>query len=337
MLETIIDRYLADCLKQGKDRKYYFRSFLLYFADKPTTWQNFCAWYMDGINNNLEKKYAAETLYTKWCLIKAAYTHSVNIGLIEEKDNPFYKRVLPPSMKQAMKRKRIDEHKPVIANHAVIENFLVFFLKRKSEETNVRLIALLAYYTGMRVNEICTLKWTDIKTNWLHLQNTKERNPRKVSLDDNALSVIAEARNISAKYEHVFPSSENPANSVSPKVIAVLIARHWRAYRKANKDADFNFSFKSLRTAYIQAAQFNGHTIEGIKKQVGHRSVYITDYSYNGSACTRSINDFSTNPKNEVIHELSKMLRTEIIQEEVIGLDLPRFLAAIKEHIRVST
>jgi pyrrolidone-carboxylate peptidase len=83
--------------------------------------------------------------------------------------------------------------------------------------------------------------------------------------------------------------------------------------------------------------QYTGQSREAIKKAVGHRSVYITDYSYNGSICSRAIEEFTHNPKNETIELVSSILRREVSEEEVMTLDVPLFSSRIKEIISECT
>jgi len=330
-IQEIIEKYQSEALKKRPIG--YFKTFEIFFADRPINKQTINAWIVDGLNKRLEKPYKSETLYTKYSLLRAAYMYCEQCGEITNKENPFTGHILPPQIKQAFKRMRKAEYLPIKIIHDVIEQFLYGFLKGRSEIINIRQIAILAYFTGMRINEVCSLKWEQIKTNWIYLSDTKERVPRSVALEEGALSEIQSVRKQKGS-PYVFPNSKNPALPVSSKVVSYVFIRHWKKFQKTCPEANFHFSFKLLRTAYIQKAQYNGHSIEGIKKQVGHRSVYITDYSYNGSACERSMDEFRSNPRNEIIEKISGILRREIDVDDVRAIDIDLFIEKVKELIR---
>jgi len=330
LLKEVIEKYQAEALKTHSPG--YFNTFLIYFADRPVTRQNVNAWLVDGISDRLEKKYKAETLYTKLCLIKAAYNYCEQCGEFPQEENPFFRFVLPPQLRQALRRKRNAEYKPVEIDHDVIESFLLFYMNATREDKYLQDIALLAYYTGMRLAEIVSLRWESVKTDWIYIKSPKERSPRRVALDESALKVLLSIPQ-NPKSEYVFFEPDDPSRHVSTKNTSLLIRRYWHRFKKGKSYITCDFTFKTLRAAYIQKSQTNGHSIEAIKKQVGHKSVYITDFAYNGSASTRTIEDFTQNPKNEFIARIASTLRQEISLEDLRCLDLNKFVLKVKEFI----
>ena len=113
-------------------------------------------------------------------------------------------------------------------------------------------------------------------------------------------------------------------------MVGKLIKKHWYKFAK-EKGEKVSFTFKSLRTAYIQSSHINGMPIEAIRKQVGHRSVRITDYSYNGSLCEKAIDEISLNPKYEVIREVSKILLNKLDENDVMRIDVDIFAEKVMQ------
>jgi len=329
-IKEVIEKYRTEHLS-NKRVSGYFKTFEIYFANRELNKRTITEWLLDGLNHRLEKKYSADSLQTKYYLIRAAYMYCWHCGCLTEAENPFVGYSLPPQVKKQHRQMRVDEYTAPHIDHDIFEDFLFNFLKERGIEQNIQSMGLLAYFTGMRINECCTLKWTDVHADYIQLDKTKERHPRKVALGFYAMQVLQDIRQSASPY--VFPCSADPTQPQSSKALTVNFSRHWRKYGKTNPAAKFQFSFKTLRTAFIQMAQYNGLAIEWIKKQVGHRTLYITDYSYNGSLCTRAIAEFNRNPANEMIYEISAMLRREISPDDVRAIDVQEFKRLVKEAI----
>jgi integrase len=330
-IQEVFKKYDAECLKHS--RLGYMKTLFNYFEKRTVDYQNINAYITDGLNGRLKTKYKAATIYTQFNLIRAAYMYCEHLGAVSTQENPFAGHPLPPQIKMQFRRKRKSEYKPVAVEHSVFEIFIFSFLEKRSKDTDLQRICALAYYTGMRLSECCELKWTDIKTNYILLKQTKERFDKKVPLNKFALHLI---QSIRKKGKYVFCSPDDKNAHVLSVVISELTRRQWTKYQKENPAVNFAFSFKSLRTAFIQNMQFDGQSIEGIKKAVGHRSTYITDHAYNGSLCTRAIEEFLESPKNEIISKVSGILRREIDDEIVRGIDVEIFVEKVKQAVRES-
>ena len=330
-LQEIVKVYSEEHLKY--DRMFYMKPLFDFFEDKEITYSNFKQWLFAGLNNKILKRngkpFAAETIYTQMCLIKSAFKYCEDSGFIDKSENIFNGEVLSPQMKNAFKKKRDKEYKPVEVKHDLFENFIFEYLPEYSKESNLFEICALAYYTGMRLNEICKVEWKDVKTNFIWVKNTKERLDRKAALDKNALTLM-QSINRYRNDVYVFPSYTNRDTHILSGVVGKLIKRHWAKYIR-EKGVKTPFTFKSLRTAYIQSSHINGVPIEAIRKQVGHRSIYITDYSYNGSLCERAINEISLNPKYEIIREVSKVLLNKLDENDVMRIDVDLFCEKVAQ------
>jgi len=329
-LDEVIEKYRSESSKKSSNG--YFDTFRKYFKNRPITPATINAWMEDGVNKRLEKKYRETTLDTKYNLLKAAYSYSEQLGLLTKAENPFSEHRLPPQIKQKKRQLKHKEHKSVRIEHDIIEDFLFKFMPGRPEASNIHSIALLAYFTGMRIGEICALKWSDVKTDNIQLDNTKERQPRSVALDSRALAVIQSLRlRNTKKSPYLYPCPNDRKKSISSKSVIVSFIRHWKKYQKTRADANFKLSFETLREAYVQSCQYNGLPMEWIKKQIGNK--YSTESSYNDSMCARAIKEITSNPKNEIISKISELLRREIDVKDVLVIDIDLFLEKVKAAV----
>jgi len=326
----------------GYDRCYYIKSAIKYFENNTLTWRNFVKYLYDGLNGNVKSiknpnlAYKAETMYSQYSLIHSAFMHCEHSGFIPPNENIVSGKHLPPQMANAFKKKRRKEYSEVVVNHDVFENFLNFYLLNRSTDTSLREIGLLAYYTGMRLSEVCNLKWSDIKTNYIFLTKTKERHNKKSPLDTNALNLLRKIKK-SRFCEYVFPNLKDLEKPISSRVVSQLFYDHWKKYQELNKEANFPFSFKSFRTANIHTKQSLGLSAEDIRKSVGHKNGFITDNSYSGTLAPRAMEEFTTNPINEITREINTIIRREFCAADVMCLDMNLFREGIRELINKCT
>jgi integrase len=279
---------------------------------------------VDGLEGHLEKSYRMQTIYTKFNMLKAAYNYCSSMGIIEPSQNifsAFGKDFLPHSIKRQIQNARNEEYESVKVNHDIFEEFIFDFIPRGQE--TIRNICALAYYTGMRLNEVCSLTWENVLADQIYIPRPKERHPRTIPLKNDALLTLQSICPTDSPF--VFPNESDNAKQFISGTVTREIHRYWAKFRKINPRANFRFSFKSLRTAFVQNSQYDGHSIEGVRKAVGHRTPYITDYAYNGSLCDRAIAEFNRNPKNSIIASISAILRRDLPVDLVRAIDVNLF------------
>ena len=147
---------------------------------------------------------------------------------------------------------------------------------------------LLAVTTGMRIGEICGLKWTDINwlTNQIHVQRTFHSNKtfgapktrasvRRINMTPSLISTLKrhQLKSMPNEFELVFCNkSGNPVNRQN------LVAREFKPALKRAGLKDIRFH--DLRHTYASLLIHQGENIKYIQSQIGHASAQITWDTY---------------------------------------------------------
>jgi integrase len=142
---------------------------------------------------------------------------------------------------------------------------------RESHYPHLYLIVVLALSTGMRKEEILSLRWLniDLERGLISLLNTKNHERRSVSVRGHALELLKEHKKVrSIETDLLFPSSD-------PK----QFKNHFdirRAWVKALDDAEIeNFKFHDLRHSCASYLAMNGATPLQIAEVLGHKSLDV--------------------------------------------------------------
>lgn len=100
--------------------------------------------------NDTQKKLSGSYVRTIAVILSGAYQYGVNEGMCEKLKNPIFK----PSI----------EKKDVSVLNEFEYKKLIRFLCASNESDTVHLCVLITLFTGLRIGEICALKWDDIDT-----------------------------------------------------------------------------------------------------------------------------------------------------------------------------
>lgn len=151
---------------------------------------------------------------------------------------------------------------------------------KQDEYKPIYLIVVLALSTGMRKEELLSLTWPqiDLEHCFLLLTDTKNGEPRRVSLKGLALDLLKEH----SKVRHINNPFLFPAKKESPYKICNRVPvseRHFdirkpweRVLKKANIT---NFRFHDLRHSCASYLAMNGASLLEIAEVLGHKSVDI--------------------------------------------------------------
>ncbi len=131
-------------------------------------------------------------------------------------------------------------------------------------------IVLFAMYTGMRKEEILSLKWSQVslKDRMVYLEETKNGERRGVPINDTALAVLKDIGKIrSLHIEYVFfnPLTDNRWQDIH------------HSFQRACKAAGIeNFRFHDLRHTAASYLVMNGVDLSVVKDILGHKTLDMT-------------------------------------------------------------
>lgn len=142
-----------------------------------------------------------------------------------------------------------------------------FFEALPKQSVLVQNIILIAYYTGMRKNEILTLSWDDIDidTNQIVLQahNTKANKTRYIPINPKIKTILTNSKN-----EKGLIFKNNKGTQVTQ------IEKQWRKFKK---EAEIeNFRFHDLRHNFCSMLVMKGVPIYTVAQLAGHADVKTT-------------------------------------------------------------
>ncbi len=132
----------------------------------------------------------------------------------------------------------------------------------------IRSIVLVAYHTGMRINEILTLTWDKVNMKEEHVDlgyaDTKTKQKRRIFLTDEVKSVLIEAskmRSLSHKFVFIY-NDGRPVRSIRT------------AFKNACKRADIaGFVIHDLRHCFVTNMRKAGVHDSVIMAQTGHKTM----------------------------------------------------------------
>ena len=165
--------------------------------------------------------------------------------------------------------RRFDSFLPVVPSQ---EEIFVFI----NSCTNLKHKAMFAlmYSSGLRVGEVCTLKYADIsRTNMrIHIRHSKNRSDRYAILSVNALQILTDYwLSCGRPKDWLFPNSKDPKRpAVSYTVNQAIRAQELRLGWKPR------FTCHSFRHAFGTHLYENGTDLLTIKSLLGHKSIHST-------------------------------------------------------------
>jgi len=145
--------------------------------------------------------------------------------------------------------------------HAELDRLVA---ERPARAAPADLIRLLCF-TGCRLSEIRTLRWSEVCVDTLDLGDSKT-GPRKVYLNSETRRIIERQPRMGS--DHVFPSPRDPAVPISQFVRLWFILRE----RAGLEDVRLH----DLRHNYASHAVLNGVPLPTVARLLGHRQVSMT-------------------------------------------------------------
>ncbi len=162
---------------------------------------------------------------------------------------------------QLRKFNRFLSHDEANRLHAELDQLVAERPARAAQADIIRLL----YYTGCRLSEIRTLRWFEVGTSTLDLEDSKT-GPRKVYLNSAARAIIQ--RQSRSGSDYVFPSPSDPTVPVSSYMGL------WFTLRKRAGIEDVRLH--DLRHNFASQAVLNGVPLPTVARLLGHRQVSMT-------------------------------------------------------------
>ena len=134
---------------------------------------------------------------------------------------------------------------------------------------HLRPIIETAVATGMRLEELLSLKWehVDLERREVRLVVTKSKQPRVIPLSDRAVAIIAAAARSAQASPYVFT---NPASGSRFKTVK-------RAFRTACRRAGVqDMRFHDLRHTFATRLVQSGVDLYVVKELLGHKTITMT-------------------------------------------------------------
>jgi integrase len=151
---------------------------------------------------------------------------------------------------------------------------------KESDYKPLYLIVVLALSTGMRKEELLSLKWSslDLGIGTIILHKTKNKETRRVPVRGLALTLLkqhAKVRHISSEF--VFPGEKPSPNKPCSKV--AQNSRHFdirKPWQRALKDSKIEtFRFHDLRHSCASYLAMNGASLLEIAEVLGHKTLEV--------------------------------------------------------------
>lgn len=175
--------------------------------------------------------------------------------------------------------RKFDTYLPFVPSHEDAVEFIssISNLKQKA------MISLM-YSSGLRVGEVCSLKYSDIerKNMRIHIRHSKNRSDRYAILSKNALDILTEYWFAFGKpTDWLFPSQRN-----KEKPCPTYNIMRWMEQHETELGWEHRLTCHSFRHAFGTHLYENGTDLLTIKHLMGHKSlnstlIYIHLASYN--------------------------------------------------------
>ena len=206
--------------------------------------------------------------------LRACFETAVTWELVES--NPFRK----------CKKPRVEEETPEYLTQSELRRFVDSILNDSYAEQRFRNIVIVAFYTGLRLNEILNLQHTQIE--WSNARivvqqsktfKTKSRKSRIVPLPDEAREAIKRqgALNMQSRSERVRESSYLFPNDDGKVLNKNYVSRHFRELANEVFPGRPGIHFHSLRHSYGSLLAEKRVPLQEIQKAMGHSSVRVTE------------------------------------------------------------
>lgn len=235
---------------------------------------------IDRLAKSLSENLAASSVHIVFRIVKSCFEAAKERGYLIL--NPCERTVLPKIGKQKVQALTRQQQKEV---------------ETESMKSTKGLPILLALETGMRIGEICALKWEDInfEASILRVHRTKQR----IALPNNSghLTKIVETAPKTINADRIIPLSKkikkvllkwknqssstyvvaNGSDSIEPRTVS------YRFERIKQKLGLLNVPFHALRHTFATRCVELGANIAAISSLLGHSSIKLTLDTYTSS------------------------------------------------------
>jgi len=133
--------------------------------------------------------------------------------------------------------------------------------------------------TGMRREEILSLKWEQVRNGFIYLTNTKTNKQREIPINDDLMGMFKEIQ-LEQRVSKVIPFS---LPTIQPQSGYVFTYRGQRidsmttAFNAACKRAGImNFHFHDLRHSFASQLVIRGASLKEVQELLGHESMTMT-------------------------------------------------------------
>jgi integrase len=195
-------------------------------------------------------------------LISSVFTHAMNEWHVAMLGNPVAR----------VKRPENPKHRNRRVSQTELDNLWAHFdVHICNNRTYVPWMFEFAIETGMRLSEICNLRWDQVNTqeHWVYVVKSKNGDDRYVPLSERAIALLVGTRLANAKEMRVFP------------VNAGTVGVEFRAACKALGIIDLHFH-DTRHEACSRLAKI--YTVMELAKIIGHRSIKSLLVYYNPTA-----------------------------------------------------
>lgn len=221
-----------------------------------------------GIENN--KPLAPSYVSTMSLIISSAIHYAANEDLCTDLKNPIYKPIA--------------NNKEIHVLNSADYNKLTMYIVSNINETNLGI--LFALYLGLRIGEICALKWEniDFKTMIIHIKSTVSRinnnGKTKYILDVPKTKSSIRDIPIPKKLFTILKDSfvNRKSDFVISKTDSFVIPRtfEYRYHKLLNELAIESINFHSLRHTFATNCISNGMDVKSLSEILGHTNVNTT-------------------------------------------------------------
>lgn len=240
----------------------YAQRFFCHVGDKPladVTLMDFQLWEMSNACSNNSLRVAVGAIKSLFSFAKELGVISSNLGIL----------VKSPTAKNRLAERILTEEEV----HTIINATTNSRDKRSATRVRDRTLVRLLYFAGLRVSELCALKWRDLKARGDGGQITvfgKGDKTRTVLVGKGIWREINELKNNARSYDPVFVSAKG-GHLCRSMVFHIVKNAATRAGIEGNVSPHW------LRHSHASHSLDRGAPIHLLQKTLGHSSVAITE------------------------------------------------------------
>ncbi|MEQ8524668.1 site-specific integrase [Gracilimonas sp.] len=145
-----------------------------------------------------ELKHKKRTATNQLMLIRTLYNRAIKEGIVDEKNYPFGGDNVTIKLSSGNKIGLTEEEIRTIEEMEFEKNTSIWHTK------NIWLFSF--YFAGVRISDVLSLRWSDIKNDRLYYEMSKNEKPVSLKIPDKAIEILASYRpDKQSKNDYVFP------------------------------------------------------------------------------------------------------------------------------------